>query len=170
MRHKLLPTNPPLSDGFSLRPRRAEAEKQRQEASHARWAACQDHKTWLAEKTWRKQVRFLPAVWMEVFEVLPGLMYRHLELSWDISSTCSRTNKRRYIYYHGISGCAWINRRVPFTWVSGQGKKKNEEIQRKAREAAAAEEARKAEEERQRNLDQLSTKARGKKTMYFFAP
>ena len=52
--------------------------------------------------------------------------------------------------------------------LSGQGKKKNEEIQRKAREAAAAEEARKAEEERQRHLDdQLSTKARGKK-MYFF--
>lgn len=67
MRHKLLPTNPPLSDGFSLRPRRAEAEKQRQEASHARWAACQDHKTWLAEKTWRKQVRFLPAVYEGVW-------------------------------------------------------------------------------------------------------
>ncbi|CAE7929266.1 unnamed protein product [Symbiodinium necroappetens] len=37
--------------------RKAEAEKQRQEASQARWASCQDHKVWLAEKNWRKQVR-----------------------------------------------------------------------------------------------------------------
>lgn len=34
-----------------------EAAKQRTEASHARWAQCTDHKSWLAEKTWRKQVR-----------------------------------------------------------------------------------------------------------------
>ncbi|CAE7242228.1 unnamed protein product [Symbiodinium pilosum] len=37
--------------------RKTEAQKQRQEASQARWAACQDHKVWLAEKNWRKEVR-----------------------------------------------------------------------------------------------------------------
>lgn len=96
-----------------------------------------------------------------------------LEQSWNISSFFQEQIKRRYInpLSRRRGGPALINRRVPsFTWVSGQGKKKNEEIQRKAREAAAAEEARKAEEERQRNLDQLSTKARGKKDAVFLHP
>ena len=123
MSHKLLPTNPPLSDGFSLRPRRAEAEKQRQEASHARWAACQDHKTWLAEKTWRKQVRFLPAVWMEVLlQVLPGLMYRYWSYLGIYHHIFSRTNKKK-IYKSIImeKGGPRVDQKksVPFTWVSG---------------------------------------------------
>lgn len=44
----------PLVTGLA---KQAELQRMRSEASQARWAECQDHKLWLAEKNWRKQVR-----------------------------------------------------------------------------------------------------------------
>ena len=51
----------------------AELQKQRREASSLRWAQCQDHKTWLEEKNWRKQVRFL-GFWRDLGDLKGGVL------------------------------------------------------------------------------------------------